>query len=255
MADTHVHRDVHLSHSQVSEFSQCPRRYHLHRRLGLKPAFMPSGLLFGIAVHEALSLYHQMRLQGEQATPDQLYQVFGKHWGATQLPIHYGSRETEAGLRATARNMLEHYVAEAEHTGEILAVEEAFVLRLSPEIPPIHGRIDLVEQDPERRLVLTDFKTAKSRSEPDPEQLVLYREAIRDFDVTDKGSVTARYVCLLKTKTPAIAIYEPDIPETALPSLVSRYTEIWKAIESGCSFPIIGWWCRGCQWSKYCDQA
>jgi hypothetical protein len=216
---------------------------------------MPSGLLFGIAVHEALSLYHQMRLQGEEATPEQLLQGFEKHWGAVQLPVQYGSGETEDGLKTTTRGMLEHYVIESEHSGEVLAVEEPFILRLAPEIPPIHGRIDLVEQAPDGRLVLTDFKTAKSRGEPDPEQLVLYRQAVRDFDLAGKDDVTARYVCLLKTKTPAIAVYEPDIPETALPSLVSRYTEIWQAIESGCSFPIIGWWCKGCQWSKYCDQA
>jgi ATP-dependent helicase/DNAse subunit B len=58
-------REVHLSYSQVSEFIRCPRRYHLRRRLGLEPDFVPSALVFGSAMHEALARLHMMRLEGK----------------------------------------------------------------------------------------------------------------------------------------------------------------------------------------------
>ena len=67
--------EVHISHSQINEFLGCPRRYHLHRRLGLKPAFCPSPLLFGGSVHEALALYHQARLEGREAGPPPTQQI------------------------------------------------------------------------------------------------------------------------------------------------------------------------------------
>ena len=88
-------KEVHLSHSQVSEFVQCPRKYHIHRRLGLAPEFMPSGLLFGSAIHEALALYHQQRLEGKSATEEQLYRAFIEDWDEEQLPVRYRPGESE----------------------------------------------------------------------------------------------------------------------------------------------------------------
>ena len=42
---TEIKKELHLSHSQVTEFMRCPRKYHLHYRLGLPAEFCPSGLL------------------------------------------------------------------------------------------------------------------------------------------------------------------------------------------------------------------
>jgi len=53
---TETKKELHLSHSQISEFTRCPRKYHLHYRLGLPAEFCPSGLLFGSAVHEAIAI-------------------------------------------------------------------------------------------------------------------------------------------------------------------------------------------------------
>ena len=86
-------QDLHLSHSQVGEFTRCPRKYHLHRRLGLPAAFCPSGLLFGSAVHEALARYHQSRLEGKEAPLEKLLDAYRARWKGERLPVSKGRRD------------------------------------------------------------------------------------------------------------------------------------------------------------------
>lgn len=245
--------EVHLSHSQINEFLRCPRKYHLHRRLGLEPEFCPSALLFGSAIHRALALYHQRRLEGRLASLAELMSEFRECVDGEALPVRYRKGQDAKGLKQKARGMLEHYLANTQPAGDVLAVEEGFRLRLFEQLPAIYGRIDLVEQTEDEHLVVTDFKTAKSRRTPDPDQLVLYREAVSKLDYPGK-EVRIRYVVLLKTAEPDIAVYEPKLQPDALDSLAALYQEVWRAIQSGSSYPRTGWWCNGCQWARYCDR-
>lgn len=247
-------KEVHLSHSQVEEFTQCPRRYHLHRRLGLVPEFSPSGLLFGSAMHKALALCHQLRLEGRKPSLQQLHGSFQDTWDSEQLRVKLKPGESAKSLKAKAKMMLQSFMANPHSCGEVIAVEEPFQLRLSEELPKVWGCIDLIERAPDDRLVVTDFKTAKKRGEPDPEQLVLYKEAVRALDYPSNGQVNARYMVLLKTKEPDVVVYEHEAAAGDVQRLRARYEEVWQAIQSGCSFPRTGWWCRGCQWQRHCDQ-
>jgi hypothetical protein len=104
-------QEVHLSHSQVEGFTQCPRRYHLHRRLGIPPEFVPSGLLFGSALHESLAIVHQRRLEGKEATLQEACRAFGVRWRRERLPVRCAPGETEKSLREMARRMLSWYLA------------------------------------------------------------------------------------------------------------------------------------------------
>lgn len=245
--------EVHLSHSQIQEFVQCPKKYDLHRRLGLEPEFIPSGLLFGSAVHEAIALFHQARLEGREVDADELLTAFSSCWSAEALPIRYGTREGRAGLMRRAQAMLECYLADPHCAGEVLAVEEAFVLDLSPDLPPVVGRIDLVERAADGRLVVTDLKTSKNSKAPSIDQLVLYQEAAKDLDCTGNGRVTARYLVLTKTKEPEVVVYEPEIRPGEIERLCATYLEVWEAIKAGVKHPRTEWWCDSCQWQRYCD--
>lgn len=244
----------HLSHSQITEFVQCPRKYHLHRRLGLEPEFVPAGLLFGSAMHEALAMYHQRRLEGTQATLGQLCQVFDGRWGEDRLQVRYGPLDNERALRDKARRMLALYLEDPQCCGDVLAVEEPFRLAFSPGLPPVHGRIDLIEATTDGGLVVTDFKTAKSRSAPRSGQLVLYREAVTAMGYPGNAQVKARYVLLLKTAKPGIVVHEPQVAERDVEKLRALYEGAWESIGAGHSYPRAGWWCSGCQWQRYCDD-
>ncbi|MFW6118817.1 MAG: RecB family exonuclease [Planctomycetota bacterium] len=251
----HTTREVHLSHSQVSEFTMCPRRYHLHRRLGLEPEFAPSALVFGSSVHEALAFYHRMRLRGEEPELEAMLEVFRRRFGQEKLPVRYRPDESAESLEAKAAGMLSAYLESPHLLGEVIGVEEPFRLTLHPELPPIHGRLDLVERENEGGLVITDFKTSSSRRKPDDyDQLALYREAVRSFGDPSDGGVRARYLALLKTKEPDIVLFCPHESELDTARLITGYREVWHAIRSGSRYPRTGWWCGGCRWQRHCDR-
>ncbi|MFP4029673.1 MAG: RecB family exonuclease [Candidatus Brocadiia bacterium] len=246
---------IHISHSQINEFLRCPRKYHLHRRLQIPPAFTPAPLIFGGAVHEALAAYHQARLEGQQLGPDTLMEVFDERWMAEERPVRYGNGENKESLRDKAYRMMETYLEDPRGIGPPVAVEEKIDVSLREDLPPVWGRIDLLEQDEDGRLVLTDFKTASSRRSKDPSQLVLYREALRILGYPGVEDAQIRYVVLLKTKEPAIDVQVPELEGGELNRLVGLYRAAWHSIQNGTSHPVTGWWCRDCQWKHKCDQA
>jgi len=244
---------IHLSHSQITEFLTCPRKYHLHRVLALPAAFMPSGLLFGVSMHAALALYNQRRLEGREAGFDELYGEFVNSWDAEQLPVFYKRGDDEAGLKGLAKGMLRSYLARPASSGEVVAVEEPFALGLTGELPQVEGRIDLIERTGDGGCVLTDYKTARSRRVPSPDQFVLYREAAARLGLADAERLRVRYVLLLKTASADVQVVEVPVGPADLERLISIYVSAWREIERGCSFPRTGWWCKGCQWKGYCE--
>ncbi len=246
--------EVHLSHSQVQEFTQCPRKYHLHRRLKVPPDFMPSALLFGIALHEALALFHQRRLEGRAASLAELHNTFLGQWKAEKLPVRYSRGENQNSLKAMARRMLAYYIENPVCSGEVIGVEQPFRIMLSTDLPPVHGRIDLIEMAPGSELYVSDLKTSKNGSKPAADQLVLYREAVRLLDFPASGIVHCQYVVLTKTAEPKIKVFELDVTAEDVVNLVSRYREVWQAIQAGVAYPIPSWRCGGCQWKHHCDQ-
>ena len=200
---TEIKKELHLSHSQVTEFMRCPRKYHLHYRLGLLAEFCPSGLLFGSAIHEAVALYNQKRLEGKETSLDELCGVFQGCWEREALPVRLKAGESDKSFGAKAKKLLEFFLSNTCSVGEPVAVEEPFRLQLSEDLPPVWGVIDLVEVSAKGSLILTDYKTAGTRSEPEPDQLILYRKAVLELDYPGNGEVAARYVVLLKTREPA----------------------------------------------------
>ena len=251
---TEIKKELHLSHSQIGEFVRCPRKYHLHYRLGLPAEFCPSGLVFGSAVHEAIALYNQMRLEGTEASLDELCTVFRRCWQREALPVRLKAGESKRSVAARARKLLEFFLSNSCCAGEPVAVEEPFRLELDDDLPPVWGAIDLVEVAAEGNLILTDYKTAGSRSAPEPDQLILYRQAVQQFEYPGNGEVTPRYVMLLKTAQPDITVVEPEIGPADFKRLRGLYKAVWQDIQRGCSYPTPGWQCKDCQWRQHCDQ-
>ena len=245
----------HISHTKISEFLRCPRKFHLHRRLRIPPAFTPAALVFGGAIHEALSVFHQARLEGRETDLDELMAAFDGRWNSEDRPIRFGSDEDAGRLREKARGMIEVYLEDPPVAGLPLAVEESLNTCLRDDLPPLLGRIDLLERGEDGGVVLTDFKTASSRRTKDPAQLVLYREALRILDYPGAEDARLRYVVLLKTKEPAIDVQVPELDGGELQKLIALYRAAWHGIQLGASHPVPGWWCSGCQWKHKCDQA
>ena len=171
------------------------------------------------------------------------------------FPVNLKAVETVEALRKRAEALLGLYVSNPPHSGRVIAVEEPFRFQFAEGVPDVMGVIDLVERAADGNLVLTDFKTAASRSAPSPEQLVLYREALRALDYPESDGIALRYVVLLKARKPDMMVLPVQVDPDAAQRLRNRYAAVWRDIQSGCSFPQPGWQCADCQWRGHCDQA
>ena len=70
-----------VSISQLKEFTICPRRYQLHRVLGVEPAFVPVPLALGLATHAAMgTMYTSIHERAEVPPVDEVLQVFRDTW-------------------------------------------------------------------------------------------------------------------------------------------------------------------------------
>jgi hypothetical protein len=70
-----------VSISQLKEFTICPRRYQLHRVLGVEPAFVPVPLALGSATHAAMgAMYTSIHERAEVPAVEAVLQVFRDTW-------------------------------------------------------------------------------------------------------------------------------------------------------------------------------
>ncbi len=244
--------ETHLSHSQIQEFTWCSMKYCLHRIRGVEPEFVPSSLVFGVSIHEALATYHKGLADGRQTALEELYDVFDRRWGEEPLPVHYSAGKSESGLKAIAHSLLKAYLSEAPLTGQIVRVEEFFRIILHDELPPIHGYIDLIERTPDDQLVITDLKTSSRDGPPGPAQLVLYSQALDAVGLDTESPVRLQYVVLPKKRDSHLSTFPVQVTQEDVDRLTSDYRKVFQAIQEGAFRPRSDKWCGECQWKNRC---
>jgi len=254
----------HLSYSQARAFSNCPLQWRLSREYA--PAFVPASLLFGGGIHAAVESFYRARRLGVTVTVDDMLDAYENHWErettSKGLPVRFTAKLEDAdGMRELASKMLAAFIVSAR-PGEVVAVEEPFSVNLAPDLPPVIGRIDLVEvrvgHDGVRRLHLVDIKTAARRptaEDLNADQLVLYTLAARQAGWAESLGLplSAEFRVITKSaKTPEVI----GVPVAVTPHDTVRFTEkmrqCWKSMQTGNSYPAPSWTCSACGYSTLC---
>ena len=256
--------DPHLSYSQVRAFSTCPLQWSLAREYA--PAFAPVSLVFGAAFHAGINAFYQARLEGRAAELEELLGAFIDFWTRETtgkgLPVKFTAKlEDEDVVRELACRMFSTYLAEAP-MGEVVAGEEPFVVKIDPDLPPIAGRIDLVEiraaRDGPRHLYLVDLKTAARRPTPedlDYDKLALYALAARDKGWTESLGlpVTTEFRSVTKTKSPTVATDPVDVTRHDIDRFTEKLRQCWQSMQAGIGYPASSWRCSSCGQSALCQ--
>jgi putative RecB family exonuclease len=140
----------------------------------------------------------------------------------------------------------------------ILAIEEPFSFTIENMSIPVIGVMDLVEEDEQSNIVITDFKTAaKSYTEKDVSknpQLALYQLASRYNGYHDRN-IILKLDCLIKTKTPQFKRYYTARNRLDEIKAEKKIIEVWKGITKGV---FIGndtsWKCNECFYTSACNN-
>jgi putative RecB family exonuclease len=254
----------HLSYSQIRTYASCPLAWKLSRTE--KPEQTPAALVFGSAFHAAAERFYQARLEGgEPGLPD-LLAAYDRAWveRTEGQAIRYPARaDNPVALRELAERMLWAFLEHARaHTGEIIAVEEPFEVELAAGLPPLRGRLDLIEitDTPSgKRLQLVDLKTAARRcgaEDIDREQLDLYALAARRTGLLRQFGLPLDLRVDLATKTKVCEIIPLAVPPEPKNEarLIAKARAVWRGMAAGVCYPAPGWRCPDCGYKTACGK-
>jgi putative RecB family exonuclease len=249
-----------ISWSSISTFRSCPLKYWFRYIAGLPEESVSGALVFGTGIHAAIESVYRAELAGE-AKPDleQLMESYRAAWtGHDPNTIQFGSSETRNSLDALAAKMLTALLKSpaASVQGRVLGVEEEIRGTLIEGVPDLYGRIDLVTEE-EDRLVLTDFKTSRSKWNPEQaedaaEQLVLYSKLAGDLAPGKK--LVTRFLVLTKTKEPVVEEHVREVDPGKVTRTMASVERVWGAISAGNFYPApspVG--CASCGYRKACE--
>lgn len=232
-----------LSWSAISTFMKCPLRFQLHYVDQLPEEFVSANLIFGSAIHAALEAYFGEHLASRRSLDvDALLAVYHATWRQTDLAeVQFGKSEDLIRLGALAKRMLQAFIDSdlAHPAGAIIGIEEELRSPLIADCPDLLARLDLlVETDEE--LVVTDFKTARSRwSAGDVDaaegQLIVYHELVRQF--ADK-LIRLQFAVITKTKQPEVEIHTVTPDPLRIERIRQLIQRVWAGIQTGNFYPV-----------------
>ena len=247
---------THLSYSQISNYLTCPLRYKLHYVDLIPPAFTSAALVFGSAVHEAVAAYYQSRLEGDELRPDHMVDVYRETWRRADN-VKFFNGDGEESLLQKATQLIDVFHKETNPNVTVLGVEEFFELQIANEVPPLHGYIDLIEEDENGRVTVADLKTASKKladgAVHSNMQLTAYSLGAGALGF-DSEQLTLRLDVLTKTKSPELVRYETTRTEAERERFVKLVRKVWASIENHAFYPKEDWHCAQCAWADHCRE-
>ena len=255
----------HFSHSSMSAFQDCPRKWRYWYLSKCPKEFVSSSLLLGKAVHAALEEIHLVHLGGKAQPLEAGFLAFERSWEeeAGAQEVRFNGGEDRAQAHGLARRMIRLYVEEhLPRLGRILAIEEEVRVEIAGMAVPAVGRIDtLVEED--GALGVVDAKTSRSALAGDKlvqasAQLALYASALAPLAGRLGRPVRGRFQVFRKLRAPRIETIPVDLPAADLARSRRTLQETWNLIaaaHAAGSFPRrASWVCRQCPFQKRCED-
>jgi putative RecB family exonuclease len=256
-----MHDRPHWSYSRLSKYLRCPLAYYFEYELAMPKRFVPSGLVLGTAVHDALATYHRSIQAGKPCDRETVLGTFLKSWIEREARenVRYGDGDTRDDLLEQGGTLIGVYLQEPPPQN-VVAVEETFI---SPIVTsdgevldkPLVSVLDLLARD-QLGLVITDFKTAgrsMSAAEADMSlQATAYSNAVKfNFD----ESATFKFLVLVKTKTPKVQHVEAIRTQSDLGRFGDLVRSVERAIDAEAFYPIeTPLNCAGCPYRRPCRE-
>ncbi len=244
----------HLSSSQMNLYFQCSLKYRFQYIDKLPKPFKASGLVFGSAIHSAISWFHKNQLAGRQVPLEKLYSIFTADWYGQKVEsvIRYKESETETAQMLLGREILNLYYHEPRK--QVIGTEIPFTVplvdRKSRESLGIklEGFIDLLEENDS----IVEFKTSVKTMDLKDVNLQLTAYSYAYEMLYGKRPRNLRVVNFLKLKKPKMLSLEVKQGTVDHQRFFYLAKEALKGISSGVFFPRHSWWCDGCEYVEPC---
>jgi len=260
-----LRKQPHLSVSGIEDYMECGLQYKFSRIDKLKTKYRADALVFGGTIHKVLAEFNQERLIGKILTTVELQDLFEQHWitkAKGQKDILYKKGKTFESLTHEGKELIRIFGENIEKSGmkehTVIAIEEAFVFYV-PGLPiPMIGAMDLVEEDDQGGIHITEYKTAAAAYSADKVkthfQLTVYQIAAKANGYGDK-EINLGIDCLIKTKKPKFERYVTARAPIDEAKAIKRIQAVWKGIEKKVFIPnTSSWKCNDCGYLDDCDD-
>ncbi len=257
-----MRKTPHLSASGIGDYISCSLLYKFGRIDKIRPAFTPDALEFGSCVHKALQYFYEHKSAGNCISETELLQTFEQNWRESaegRDDIEYKAGKSFEILLSEGKSLLSVYFDELPKDDyKVLAIEEAFSFEIEGIDVPIIGVYDLIEEDEQETIIITDWKTSSrafSQSEIDRNmQLLLYQMSTKANGFSDRN-ILLKIDALIKTRTPKFEQYFTTREEKDEQRLIRKIQAVWDGIQKGIFIPNDdNWKCSCCSYKEYCEN-
>ena len=234
-----------LSASAIERYEICPLQFKLERDWRI-PAQVSGALQYGASMHRILLTYYQALRLERQLTDTELVERFRADLAGAGIADHYQHDLYEQQGIAQLREFLAR--AAGEVRPKVLHTEEHFTISAGSTI--LVGRIDRIDRAGDNRVIITDYKTGKPKSQDDADnslQLSLYALAARE----KWGYITERLVFHNLEGNSMVASVRSD---SQLEEARLRVEEVAAKIAAGEFQPKPGFHCATCAYRLLCPK-
>ena len=170
---------VSLSYYQIDDYLTCPLKYKFVNILRV-PIMEHHTVIYGRAMHDAVSRYFQYRLSGRQLSLAELLAMFKDNFDPQGF---LDAKHQEERLKVGQTALVRFFNDQSTKNAKLKFIEKDFNFRIGDI--KIAGRFDRVDED-ESGISIIDFKTSDIKAQKDADkrikdnkQLVLYALAFK----------------------------------------------------------------------------
>jgi ATP-dependent DNA helicase UvrD/PcrA len=167
-----------LSASALQTYEICPLQFKLEREWRI-PGEVPAAMEYGATIHRVLLAYYASVRLGRTIEDDQLIELFQTDLRAAGIEEKY---QQELYERKGIEQLCEFLaICKRAPVPQVLHTEEWFEMQIGQA--KVVGRIDRIDQLKNGRVVITDYKTGRPKSQEDADkslQLSIYALAARE---------------------------------------------------------------------------
>jgi len=235
-----------LSHSRIAKYLHCPEQYRFYYVEGLRPRRPDAALVYGQAIHGALSALFR--------NGDDPIEVFLRDWQEVEMvDIAYG-RDSWAKLKETGRLHLTLFMErEFPKLMNVRASERSFTVTVTSLGLPLVGVVDLVA-DLGGKQTVVDFKTAASAY---PAYEAAMNDQLTAYQLAEPEAEQSALCVFVKVKEPRIDWLLGARRPAQVLEYLKKVDVVAHEISAGRFFKRPGRWCSYCDYLPVClgDQA
>lgn len=174
-------RSINLSYYQIDDYITCPLKYKFVNILRV-PILEHHTVIYGRAMHEAVSRYYQVKLSGEKIEAVDLISFFQESFDPQGFLVE---KHQEERFTVGKEALIKFYQTQEKNGNLPKFIEKDFSFVF--ENNRISGRFDRIDEEKDG-IVIMDFKTSQIKEQKDADkrvkesdQLALYALAYKDI--------------------------------------------------------------------------